>query len=351
MNNTMSGADKLGVLLVNTGTPDSPNKADIRAYLKRFLLDRRIVNLPPWLWRPILQGIILRVRPAKTQRIYQAIWTPQGSPYTLYSQGLEAGLQAALTAAGFCATTGSVPLPTGQPSTVQLRMVHRYGNPSLAAGLAQFQAAGIGRLVVLPLFAQETLATTHTIHDELQRQLAVLAYAPTVDFIWDYHLHPAWIAAVANSLRPYLLAGAGRAHLLFSFHSTPIKDRRHGDPYIAQVQASCAAIAQQLQLDSQDWSLAYQSRFDDTQRWEGPFLEPELTRLLANCPGPIVICCPGFAVDCTETLYDIKSAIAQLPGAKQRVQLVPCLNDSAAHVQALLAVLQPHLDDPGASGQ
>jgi ferrochelatase len=325
-----------GVLLVNTGTPDAPTKDAVVRYLRRFLSDRRIVNLPPLLWKPILNGIVLKARPRKTVSIYQSIWTDEGSPYTLYSERIERALAQSF-ANGECG---------GQPgrSSLLIYMAHRYGNPSIADGLSSFQREEVERLLVLPLYPQHAFATTDSVHDELMRQLTHLQYRPIVDFMVDYHRESSWVNALADSIRPTLNA-APNTHFVFSFHSIPLKDLRHGDAYKQQVEKSVAAIAKELGLSDDRFSLAYQSRFDDVQRWLGPFLLPHIHRLLERSDNPIAIVCPGFAVDCTETLYDIKIALMEKleqlhPQARERVSYLPCLNDSPAHIDALARIIE-----------
>ncbi|MDR1713901.1 MAG: ferrochelatase [Coriobacteriales bacterium] len=325
------------VLLVNTGTPAAPTKAAVVPYLRHFLLDRRIVNLPPLLWRPVLEAFVLRIRPAKTVRIYQSIWTENGSPYTLHSAALEAGLQQQLAGSG-----------------IDVCLAQRYGAPSMAALLGQFAAEGHQRLLVIPLYPQSALATTGSVHDELDRQLTRLDYHPELQFIEDYHLHSGYLQAIADSICPHLRTVQGqRPHLVLSFHSIPLKDQRHGDSYATQVAATCLHIAQRLGLAAGEWEYVFQSRFDDTQRWLGPFLEHRVDELLNAGKRNLVIACPGFAVDCTETLYDIQLDLIGAMHSRLRaagedssglsMKYVPCLNALPAHIAALTDLIRQNL--------
>jgi ferrochelatase len=342
-----------GVLLINTGTPDSPAVGDVRAYLTRFLSDRRIVNLPPLLWKPILHGIVLRARPRKTVRIYQHIWTPEGSPYQLFSNSIEQKLQLALDAG-----QGQGPQPGSERLLV--RMAHTYGNPSVGAALAEFKALGIEQLLVLPLYPQQSKAPTGGAVDELLRQFDALGYQPAYHVVEDYYRSPAYLDAIATSVRQ---AAASSAQLIFSFHSIPLKDERNGDPYREQVQWTARQVAQRLGLADESWQVAYQSRFEDAQRWAGPFLPQACDRLLADGCRDIAIICPGFAVDCTETLYDLEvkmrgrvdqlarahgllpAAAAQvLPGpGEYRFTYIPALNDTPEQIHLLEQVILQHL--------
>ncbi len=231
-----------------------------------------------------------------------------------------------------------------EASGVDIRMAHRYGNPSMGTCLADFQQRGIEHVIVLPLYPQRAFATTDSVHDELTRQLTRLQYRTSIDFVWDYYQEPLWVEAVADSIRP-LLAAEPDTHLLFSFHSVPLKDLRHGDAYKQQVEASVAAIAEVLGLADDSFSLAFQSRFDDAQRWLGPFIHHHAHKLLESSTVPIRVVCPGFAVDCIETLYDIQTALFgklkhQHPSAEDRLSYLPCLNDSPLHIQALEHIIR-----------
>jgi ferrochelatase len=328
----MNPQSTIGILLVNTGTPDAPSREAITRYLRTFLMDRRIVNLPAFLWKPILNGIILRVRPEKTMRIYRRIWTPEGSPYLLHSKALERSMADAIT--------------TAYEGPISLRLVHRYGEPSMRPALRDFREQGIERLVVLPLYPQQALATTHSVHDELERLFEELAYRPELSFIWDYYEDPSWAGAVADYCRPGLLGDPMGTHVLFSFHSVPLRDVRAQDAYPAQVEESARGIAKILGLDEDGFSVVYQSKFDDTRRWLGPSLHGRIEELKARGVRRLLIACPGFAIDCTETLYDIDMQLrAELkwdfPGGC--FDYIPCLNDSPAHVEALTDIITRQL--------
>jgi ferrochelatase len=355
----MISGDSVGIVLVNTGTPDAPTREAVTRYLRGFLLDRRIVNIPPLIWKPILYGVILKERPKITTGIYRRIWTPEGSPYTLHMQALGDALAHIFASKGH--------------ENLLVRVAHRYGNPSMEATLQDLQQQGVSRIVILPLYPQQAFPTTGSVHDELLRQLSRLKYAPEITFIWDYYQEPAWIQAVAASVRPYLTAAPSERHVLFSFHSEPLRDGRKGDPYQSQVEETVASITAELGLSEGAYSIAYQSRFHDTQRWLGPFLPEKLVELKTQGVGGIHIVCPGFAVDCTETLYDLEiklkrdlqrdtsathcataeqdgdvdTANADTADAPDEIldpfTYIPCLNASSAHVDALAQVIKKYL--------
>jgi ferrochelatase len=328
----MSLEPSVGILLVNTGTPDAPTREAVVRYLRGFLMDRRIVNIPPLFWKPVLNGIILRVRPEKTVRIYRSIWTPTGSPYTLHSCALEQALAQTLNTEGH--------------DDILVRMAHRYGNPSMESALHDFQQRKVTHMVVLPLYPQQAFPTTYSVHDELMRQLSQLHYEPRLTFIWDYFDNAAWIQAVADSIRPHIPQDSSQSHLLFSFHSEPLKDVRDNDPYAHQVEQSVLAIGAACGLARENFSWAYQSQFDDTRRWLGPFLSKKIDELKKRKVRDLQVVCPGFAVDCTETLYDINKQLrAELSWdfPAEHFDYIPCLNEAPAHAQALAKIIKHHL--------
>ena len=327
-----------------------------------FLRDRRIVDIPPLLWKPILHGIVLRSRPPKTVKKYQAIWTKSGSPYTLAAQSLEQllgrelnlrlsrpqwpqdGAEAAEAGADGAAAQARKPVPAlaaeaAAAARIGRRFAHRYGKPSIADALRDFQQQGVQRLVVLPLYPQRAYPTTDSVYDELQLQLSRLCYQPETSFIWDYHDNPLWVAAVADSIKAAI--GDKQTHLLFSFHSEPLKELRRGDPYRRQVESSVAAICAKLKLSSEQYSIAYQSRFEDTQRWLGPFLPSKLEELQQRGLKDIQIVCQGFSLDCIETLYDIDLELRQQ--SKLPFRYIPCLNNSPSHVAAIAGLIEAQL--------
>jgi ferrochelatase len=351
-NKTEQQVAKVGVMLVNTGTPSAPTKQAIKTYLANFLSDRHIVNLPPLLWKPILHGIVLNTRPHKTAKIYQSIWTEQGSPYTLCSEQIERQLQAAVnggadgtdntdTANATNATSGTNAASTSDcPALV--KMAHRYGQPSIPHILEQFAQQNIGKLIVLPLYPQQAFSTTTSVLCELERAQNQLNYHPEQTIIENYHDHPLYIAALAAQIKPQT---SPEAHIVFSYHSVPLKDLRNGDKYLEQVKATTALLTKQLDLPSDCYSTVFQSRFEDAQRWQGPFLSDKLQELFNQGTRNFVVVAPIFAVDCTETLYEIDQKarsellnFAQKQGtAPDQLQFtyIPALNNSNAQIELL----------------
>jgi ferrochelatase len=334
-----------GILLVNTGTPEAPTPEAIRPYLQRFLSDKRIVALPAVIWKPILHAFVLPRRPRKTAAIYRQVWTPEGSPYSLYSRSIERKLKRH-TADALAKTAG---LATEPPL---VRMAHRYAEPSIFTVLELFRDHGVSEVTVLPLYPQQAFATTESVRDELARVLAELDYRPQLNFIANYHDHPSYIQALGAAVAAALPANASPAtsRLLFSFHSIPLKDHRTGDLYHSQTQASARQIAASAGLADGLWQVAYQSRFDDGQKWLGPFLHESLAELLAQGVHDFYVIAPGFAVDNIETLHEIEDLAAAFIRKRARAHglsseqvsftYIPALNDCDAQIELLAALVR-----------
>jgi ferrochelatase len=312
-----------GVLVVNLGTPTAPGYWPIRRFLASFLGDRRVVEACPGYWYPLLYGPILTFRPLRTAKLYQSIWSEAGSPLLVYSRRLADRLQAAL----------------GDPANVRVELAMTYGSPSIASAVSRLQAAGVRRLVVLPLYPQYSGSTTGPVFDQVARELRYWRRVPSLAFVSDYHAEPAYIRAIADSVRASW-AVHGRSHLLLSNHGIPVKYVTAGDPYREHVAATTRALAAELGLADGEYSESFQSRFGPTE-WLTPYTDDRLAELAASGTTAVTVACPSFAVDCLETLEEIAVVSRQrfLDAGGQDFQLVPALNDSAAHVAALEAVL------------
>jgi protoporphyrin/coproporphyrin ferrochelatase len=316
---------KHGVLLVNSGTPASLATRDVRAFLAGLLGDRRVVELPRWLWLPILHGIILRVRPRASARKYAAIWTPQGSPLALFSEGLRTALEAALR---------------DQDTPVALAMLYT-GGATVRAAVGSLLAAGVDSLIVLPLFPQYSGATTGAVFDQVSSVLGALRRVPSLRFIADYHEEPRYIDALASSVRDHWREHGETGHLLMSFHGVPERYVANGDPYRAQCERTASLLAARLGMRADAWTVSFQSRFG-RDRW----LQPYTNETLAAMPGrgvrAVSVMCPGFAADCLETLEEIgiENRDVFLAAGGERYQFVPCLNARADHATALAAVIR-----------
>ena len=319
----MSNAPTTALLAVNLGTPDAPTAPAVRRYLAEFLGDRRVVSIPPLLWKPLLYGLILPLRGGRSAHKYAQVWLPEGSPLAVHTRRLAQGMQQQLP-------------------DWRVREAMRYGNPALAATLDALATDGITRIVVLPLYPQYSTTTTASVEDVVQQWQQ---RNPTikVQLVRDYAEDPQWVAAVADSIRTYWQQHGRGGKLVFSFHGIPQRLADAGDPYPRRCEASARAIAAALGLADEAWQLTYQSRFG-RERWLQPYAEPTLWAMAESGIKQIDVVCPGFATDCLETLEEVAlgfTATVAERGATMRY--IPCLNDSTAHARALaaLAVMQP----------
>ncbi len=309
------------LLLVNLGTPDAPTPRAVRRYLAEFLHDHRVVALTRWLWCPLLHGVILPLRGPKVARKYAEVWMDSGSPLAVHTRALAEAVQRQLPG---------------------LRVVHamRYGQPPLAPAIDALRADGVRRVLVLPLYPQYSTTTTASVADVVGR-----AHGLDVRLVEDYHVDPGWVAAIAASIRAHWQAQGRGDTLLFSFHGIPQRLVDAGDPYARQCAASVAAIARALDLGADDYRLTYQSRFG-REPWLQPYTDRTLAALAAQGIRQVDVVCPGFAVDCLETLEEIviqNQAVFRAHGG-EALRYIPCLNAAPAHAEALAALAWARLE-------
>ena len=317
-----------GILLTNLGTPDAPTPSALRRYLAEFLWDRRVVEIPRPLWWPILHGVILRTRPARSARKYQAIWTAEGSPLLVISYRQAAAL--AETLAKRC------------PGPVRVALGMRYGNPSIATALAELRAAGAQRLLVLPLYPQYSAATTASTFDAIAAELRTWRWLPEQRFITQYHDDSTYLDALAAHLRTARAEQPGE-RLLFSFHGLPKRNLLAGDPYHCQCHKTARLVAERLELRPEQWAVAFQSRFGRAE-WLQPYTSVLLTDWAKAGVESVDVVCPGFAADCLETLEEIAHENRQtfLDAGGECYRYLPALNDAPDHIAALAGLVERH---------
>lgn len=338
-----------GILLANTGSPASPAPADVRRFLAQFLSDRRIIDLPRWQWLPLLHLVILNTRPRRSALLYQRIWTADGSPLINTTHLLAQKLEQYFNTPPGLPGDPAAQAPADRPSFVVAPGM-RYGQPSIASALRSLRDHRVTHLTVLPLFPQYSTTTTASIFDAVQAELSTWQAVPRLAQIDHYHEHPAYIKAVAASLQSSLAAQAAlpgsavRPHLLLSFHGIPQSYAERGDPYPHHCQRSAGLIAAVLGLPPGDWSLSFQSRLG-RQEWLRPYTTDILQALARQSLPRLAVACPGFAVDCLETLDEIKheARLTYQSAGGSEFHYLPALNDSPAHVQALAAILRDRL--------
>ena len=319
---------KLGVLVANLGTPDAPTPAAVRRFLAEFLWDPRVIELPRPLWWLALHGVILRLRPRRSAEAYRKVWTAAGSPLLTGTLSLARALQDRLEAL--------------MPATPAVVTGMTYGNPSISSALAELRSLNARRLLVLPLYPQYSATTTAAIFDRVAVELGRWRWLPELRFINEYHAEKDYVAAVADSIAVRRAAGAP-PQLLFSFHGLPRRHLDAGDPYYCQCQATARLVAERLELPAGAWSVAFQSRVG-RERWLEPYTEDSLRALAAAGTRRVMVVCPGFSVDCLETLEEIaiRGREAFLKAGGEALDYVPALNDSATHVDGLARLVARH---------
>jgi protoporphyrin/coproporphyrin ferrochelatase len=320
---------KVGVLLVNLGTPDAPTPSAVRRYLAQFLSDPRVVEIPRLVWKPILHGIILRVRPAKSARKYASIWTPQGSPLRVWTE------KQATLLTGFLGERGH---------RLQVRWAMRYGNPSIASQLDALKADGCTRMLVVPLYPQYSGATTASVTDEVYGWARQVRHVPELRVLPHFHDHPAYIEALADSVLAHWHKEGRSEKLLMSFHGMPERTLHLGDPYHCECHKTARLLAQRLGLSQDQYQLSFQSRFGKA-KWLEPYTEPTLKQWAKSGIKKVDVVCPAFVSDCIETLEEIAMEGKEtfLSHGGQALTYIPCLNDRDKWISALATLCEEQL--------
>jgi len=323
----------VGVLLAQLGTPDAPPPRALRPFLREFLSDTRVVDLPPWRWWPILYLFVLTRRPARSARLYARIWTPDGSPLMVASRAQEAGLQERL----------------GDRFRVVLGM--RYGRPGIGEAMQILAREGIDRILVFPMFPQFSSATSGSVYDAVTRAalgrrcpwfLERRRRMPSLRFVPPYCAHPAYIDSLkARVTETVDQLGAVPDRYLMSFHGLPERYVAEGDPYRQQSEATARLLSEALGLEPEQWDLGFQSRLG-RETWIGPHTDQILADLGQRGVRQLLTVCPGFTADCLETLDEIGHEGQRLfqAGGGKRLHLVPCLNDHPAWLGAMELIVR-----------
>jgi ferrochelatase len=312
------------VLLCNLGTPDAPTAPAVRRYLAEFLADRRVVEIPRLLWLPLLYGVVLPFRPAKSAAKYAKVWMPEGSPLAVWTAKQATLLRGYLGQRGW-------PAP--------VRHAMRYGNPSIAAALDALVADGAERILVLPLYPQYAASTTASVFDAVAAWAKTTRNLPELRFVKSWHVDPGYIAACARRVTEHWTVHGRPDRLVLSFHGLPKRAVDRGDPYLAECLATAAALTERLKLPDGFAQVTFQSRFGRAE-WIGPATEATLIQLAQGGARHVQVFCPGFAADCLETLeeIDLEARAAFLEAGGATFETIPCLNDHHAFVDALARI-------------
>lgn len=315
---------KIGVLLVNLGTPDEPTTPAVKRYLKQFLSDRRVVEIPPLIWQPILRAIILNTRPQKSAEAYAKVWTDKGSPLAFFTAGQAEALQERM----------------GDSADVRYAM--RYGNPSVADQLAAMKTAGCNRILIAPMYPQYSGATTGTVLDEAYATLTAMRWHPAIRTLPAYHDDAAYIGALKTSIEASL-AGLDfePEAIVISFHGMPERTLQLGDPYHCHCQKTARLLSEAM---GRELVVSFQSRFGRA-KWLEPATDDTLMRLAREGTRKVAIFAPGFSVDCLETLEELA-----MQGHEQfeeeggtHYAYMPCLNDSDVGMDMVERIIRREL--------
>jgi len=315
--------ERTGVLLVNLGTPERPVCPSLRDYLSEFLMDPRVIELPALFRAILVRGIIVNVRSHKSAATYREIWTENGSPLMLNTQGL-------------CKKTQEV---LGDDFDVAMGM--RYGKPSVANALKELHDKGVRKLVVIPLYPQYSGSTNGSTFDALGKALSKHRWVPDIKFVSDYYRNPAYSKAIADSITEHWQTHGRKQKLLMSFHGIPKKYIDKGDPYQQQCLDSGKSIAKQLNLKDDEWMVVFQSRLG-AQEWLRPYCDETLKLLPSQGVESVDMICPGFSADCLETLEEIEGENKEyfLEAGGKAYSYIPCLNESDAHAQLMADIVK-----------
>lgn len=321
-------AARAAVLMVNLGTPEAPTAKALRPYLRQFLSDRRVIEVPRAIWWFILNGFIVPFRSPKSAEAYARVWTEHGSPLLVDSRSLAHKLEAEL----------QTDLPR-----VKVMLAMSYGQPDIDSAIDRLRRENIQRLLVLPMYPQYSATTTASVFDQVTKSLQRLRWLPEVRFINNFHHDENWLSAVTDSIRRFRKERGEPDKLLFSFHGIPKRNLLAGDPYYCQCQASARIIADRLGLADQDWMVTFQSRLGRAE-WLKPYTDQTLEELGHQGVKKLHVVCPGFSVDCLETLDEIavEGRDEFIDAGGESLEYIPCLNDSPEHVKVLGALCRQH---------
>lgn len=326
---------RIGVLLTNVGSPDAPTARAVRPYLAQFLGDKRVVEWPGWFWKPLLHGVLLNTRPRRSARLYQKIWTDEGSPLIVNTRRQVEGLRERLN----CSANHL----ENEPRFV-VEMGMRYGNPSISQGLTKLRDAGCSHLLILPMYPQYSQTTTGTSFDAVFDALKQWRWVPEMRTVGDYHTHPAYIEALARSIESHWNTHGRAERILFSYHGIPEAYVKRGDPYQRQCYATSALLAERLSLKPHDYGVSFQSRLGPVE-WLRPYTDETLAEWGKAGLASAEAICPGFSADCLETVDEVaregKESFEEAGGGE--FTYIPALNASAAHIEALARLVNEHV--------
>jgi protoporphyrin/coproporphyrin ferrochelatase len=322
----------IGILLINLGTPAEPTAPAVRSYLKQFLSDPRVVEIPRALWWLILNGIILNTRPKASAEKYAKVWSKEGSPLRVHTEKQAKLLQ------GYYSQT--------QQSNVVVEYAMRYGEPDVASAIQRLKARGCTRILAVPLYPQYAASTTASAVDAIGVAFAQLRNQPELRIVRNFHDHPGYINALASSVQAHWQSNGRGELLVMSFHGVPRFSLDKGDPYFCECHKTGRLLAEALGLKDSQYLVSFQSRFGKAE-WLKPYTQPTLETLAGKGVKQVDIICPGFVADCLETLEEIaiECRAAFIAKGGKALNYVPCLNERHDFISALVSLTQRHMQD------
>ncbi|AXR08011.1 ferrochelatase [Salinimonas sediminis] len=322
--------DRIGVLITNLGTPESPTAAGLKPYLKQFLSDPRVVEVPRFIWWFILNGVILNLRPRRSAKAYATVWTDEGSPLMSITKQQHSALEARCRK------------EYGDDVIIDYAM--RYGQPSIEGALDRLTAQGARKLVVLPLYPQYCASTTASTFDALSQDFVKRRWIPELRFVTQYHDNPAYIEALATKVKAHWEAHGRADKLLMSYHGIPKRYLLNGDPYHCQCHKTSRLLAEALGLSKDDYMTTFQSRFGK-EEWLKPYTDETMKSLPGQGIKSVQVVCPGFSADCLETIEEIGEENKEyfMEAGGQRYEYIEALNADSDHIDVLFGIIQENL--------
>ncbi len=350
--------EKIGILLVNLGSPESPDARSIRRFLKEFLSDQRVIEIPQFVWQIILNLVILPFRPRKLVPLYQSIWTPEGSPLVAIAEKQKNKLAAFFAEKSVEKSAEKSVEKSVEKSAektlekslaikgtdLSFALAMRYGKPDISSALRQLAADNAHKVLVFPTYAQYSGTTTASIFDAVSLELQHWRWIPELRFINNYHDQKEHIQALSDSVQTYWQSHKKGQKLIMSFHGLPQRNLLKGDPYYCQCHKTARLLAEKLELDETQWLITFQSRFGKAE-WLKPYTSKTLQQLAQQGINSVDVICPGFAIDCLETLEEIavENRDVFLNAGGQDYHYIPALNDSAVNIAAMAHLIEQHI--------
>ena len=316
---------KIGVLICNLGTPDSYSVKDVRRFLKEFLSDGRVIEIPKIIWWFILYGVILTLRPKKSAKLYQSVWTENGSPLLFHSKKMVQKIKEFM------------------PENIEIELAMRYGNPNMEKALLSLKNKNCQSLIVLPMFPQYSGTTTGSVFDEVSRILSKWRWVPSFNFINSYHDNNNYISALATSIQNHIKTKVPQK-IVFTYHGIPKRNFTLGDPYQCFCQKTTRLVAEKVGLEEDQYITTFQSRFGPAE-WLKPYTSDTMKQLPLLGVKNILVIAPAFSVDCLETIEEIDQENKEifLQAGGEDFQYIPCLNDSDGQIKFIKEIINQHI--------